>query len=203
MKIEEARRIYSGQILNYNGKRTELTKKRQELDEKIKNTENGAVVYKNDAAVLELQLDAVEKKRQEYQDYMEKLMEQHMGLVNAEVSKQQGDAMAEYAKDVSKIMIVARRLMKGEKVPSKDEQKLMEYDPKLYTMAKNAGALAKVRKRKEHKSLWEEEEEKTNVDPNEKADNAEAFASGPQVVEVEDTIAQATADMPEVDISFE
>lgn len=203
MKIEEARRIYSGQILNYNGKRTELTKKRQELDEKIKNTENGAVVYKNDAAVLELQLDAVEKKRQEYQDYMEKLMEQHMGLVNAEVSKQQGDAMAEYAKDVSKIMIVARRLMKGEKVPSKDEQKLMEYDPKLYTMAKNAGALAKVRKRKEHKSLWEEEEEKTNVDPNEKADNAEAFASGPQVVEVEDTIAQATADMPEADISFE
>lgn len=203
MKIEEARRIYSGQILNYNGKRTELTKKRQELDEKIKNTENGAVVYKNDAAVLELQLDAVEKKRQEYQDYMEKLMEQHMGLVNAEVSKQQGDAMAEYAKDVSKIMIVARRLMKGEKVPSKDEQKLMEYDPKLYTMAKNAGALAKVRKRKEHKSLWEEEEEKTNVDPNEKADNAEAFASGPQVVEVEDTIVQATADMPEADISFE
>lgn len=203
MKIEEARQVYSGQILNYNQKKSELSKKRQELDEKIKNTENGAVVYKNDAAVLELQYEAVDKKRQEYQEYMEKLMEQHLGLVNAEVSKQQGEAMADYAKDVSKIMIVARRLMKGEKVPAKDEQKLMEYDPKLYTMAKNAGALVKLQKRKEHKSLWEEEEEKTNVDPNEKADNAEAFADGPQVVELEDTLAQATADMPAADISIE
>lgn len=203
MKIEEARQVYSGQIINYNQKRNELSKKRQELDDKIKHTEDGATVYKNEAAVLELQLEAVDKKQQEYQEYMEKLMEQHIGLVNAEVSKQQGDAMAEYAKDVSKIMMVARRLMKGEKVPGKDEQKLMEYDPKLYTMAKNAGALLKLQKRKEHKSLWEDEEPKEIVDPNEKADNAEAFADGPQVVEIEDTLAQATADMPNIDISFE
>lgn len=203
MKIEEARKLYSGQLTSYNMKRSELTKKRQELDEKIKNTEDGAIVYKNEAAVLELQFEAVDQKQQEYQEYMEKLMQQRMGLVNAEVSKQQGEAMADYAKDVSKIMVVARRLMKGERVPGKDEQKLMEYDPKLYTMAKNAGALVKLQKRKEHKSLWEDEEEKEVVDPNDKADNAEAFSDGPQIVELDDTLSQATVDMPDVDISFE
>lgn len=203
MKIKEARQLYSGQILNYNNKRREIAKKKQELDEKIKNTENGAVVYKNEAAVLVLQLEAVEQKQKEYQEYMEKLMEQRIGLANAEVSKQQGEAMEDAAKDIGRIMMVARRLMKGERVPAKDEQKLMEYDPQLYTMAKNVGALQKLQKRKEHKSLWEDEAPKENVDPNETADNAEAFADGPQVVEAEDTLAQATAEMPAADTGFE
>ena len=47
--------------------------------------------------------------------------------------------------------------MHGDKVPAKDEKKLMEYDPKLYMMAKNAAAMLEMRKRKEHKSLWEDE----------------------------------------------
>ena len=130
-------------------------------------------------------------------------MEQWCVEANKESAKQQGEAMEEQAREMSKIMIVARRLMHGDKVPAKDEQKLMEFDPKLYAMAKNAGALAKLQKRKEHKSLWEEEELKENVNVTEKVNNMEAFADGPQVVDVEDTLAQATEMMPEMDVSFE
>ena len=65
----------------------------------------------------------------------------------------------------------------------------MEYDWKLYSMAKNAAAMLEMQeKRKEHKSLWEDEEEKTYADPMEVADNTEAFADGPAVVDVETTL---------------
>lgn len=203
LKIEEARQMYNVQIRTCNTKQNELSRKRQELEEKIKKTEKGATLYKNEAAVLELQYEALDKKRQEYQDYIEQLMEQWCVEANKESAKQQGEAMEEQAREMRKIMIVARRLMHGDKVPAKDEQKLMEFDPKLYAMAKNAGALAKLQKRKEHKSLWDEEELKENVNVTEKVNNMEAFADGPQVVDVEDTLAQATEMMPEMDVSFE
>ena len=50
-------------------------------------------------------------------------MAQHTALFNAEVSKQQGEAMEEYSEDMIKIMEVARRIMKGAKVPASDEKK--------------------------------------------------------------------------------
>ena len=59
-------------------------------------------------------------------------MAQHTALFNAEVSKQQGEAMEEYSEDMIKIMEVARRIMKGAKVPASDEKKLMEYSMELY-----------------------------------------------------------------------
>ena len=110
-------------------------------------------------------------------------------------SKQQSDAMADQAKEMNKIMLVARRIMHGDKVPAKDEKKLMEYDPKLYMMAKNAAAMLEMRKRKEHKSLWEDEEEKEQISATEEANNTEAFADGPEVVDVETTISNATGEL--------
>ena len=101
---------------------------------------------------------------------------------------------------MNKIMLVARRIMHGDKVPAKDEKKLMEFDPKLYMMAKNAAAMLEIRKRKEHKSLWEDEEEKEQVSATEEANNTEAFADGPEVVDVETTISNATG---EIDTSGE
>ena len=72
-----------------------------------------------------------------------------------------------------------------------DEKKLMEYSFELYQAAKNIGALAK--EREEYDSLWEEEEEEKEVtDPHEIADNAEAFAAGPEVVSVADTVASVS-----------
>lgn len=188
MKIEEARQTYNVQIKTYYSKQRELYKQRQELDERIKTTENGAVIYKNEAASLELQYEAVSEKGKEYQDYMDKLMEQWSNEFNKVVADQQADAYAEAAKDMQKIMLVARRIMHGDKVPAKDEKKLMEFDYKLYIMAKNAGAMAKLKDRKEHKSLWEDEEKNESRDAKEVADNTEAFAEGPEVIDVAEVV---------------
>ena len=189
MKISEAKQTYGVQLKEYFNKQKELNEQKQALDRKIRITENGAVVFQNEAAILELQYNAVNDKRQEYQDYMDKLSEQWANVANMVSSEQQGDAMADAAEEQGKILEVARRIMHGDKVPAYDEHKLMEYDWKLYSMAKNAAAMLEMReKQKEHKSLWEDEEEKTYEDPMEVADNTEAFAEGPEVVDVETTI---------------
>ena len=201
MKIAEAKQTYGYQLNTYFAKQRELAAEKSKLEEKIKNTADRVVVYKNEATILELQYNAVSEKRQEYQDYMDKLSEQWAAVTNMISGEQQADTMAEAAKEQSKIMEVARRIMHGDKVPSKDEKKLMEYDYKLYSMAKNAAAMLKLQKeRKEHKSLWEDEEVKDYADPMEEADNTEAFVDGPEVVEVDDVIASAT---PDINVSFE
>ncbi len=203
MKIEEARQTYNVQIKTFYTKQRELHKQRQELDEKIKTTENGSVIYKNEAASLELQYNAVSEKRQEYQDYMDKLMEQWSNEFNKVAAKQQAEASEEAGKDLQKIMIVARRIMHGDKVPAKDEKKLMEFDYKLYTMAKNAGAMARLRKQKKYKSLWEDEPKKEQLDAKEAADNTEAFADGPEVMDVEEVMDAAGAGTEDIEIDFE
>ena len=204
MKIEEARQTYNVQIKSFYDKQRELYKQRQELDEKIKTTENGSIIYKNEAASLELQYNAVSEKRQEYQDYMDKLMEQWSNEFDMVVADQQADAYAEAAKDMQKIMLVARRIMHGDKVPAKDEKKLMEFDYKLYSMAKSAGAMAKLKERKEHKSLWEDAEKKQSPDAKEVADNTEAFANGPEIIDVAEVVdAAAATGVENIEVSLE
>lgn len=204
MKIEEARQTYNVQLKTYYDKQRELHRQRQELDEKIKTTENGSIIYENEAARLELQYNAVSEKRQEYQDYMNKLMEQWANAFDKVVADQQADAYADAAKDMQKIMLVARRIMHGDKVPAKDEKKLMEFDYKLYAMAKSAGAMAKLKDRKEHKSLWEDEEKEESLDAKEVADNTEAFADGPEVIDVAEVVdAAASTGVENIEISFE
>lgn len=204
MKIEEARQTYNVQLKTYYDKQRELHRQRQELDEKIKTTENGSIIYENEAARLELQYNAVSEKRQEYQDYMNKLMEQWANAFDKVVADQQADAYADAAKDMQKIMLVARRIMHGDKVPAKDEKKLMEFDYKLYAMAKSAGAMAKLKDRKEHKSLWEDEEKKESLDAKEVADNTDAFADGPEVIDVAEVVdAAASTGVENIEISFE
>lgn len=70
-----------------------------------------------------------------------------------EASKQAND-------DMAKIWKVFRSLCKGDYVPASDERKLLEYDDKMYQMAKNAQMIAINNKRKKKKSEWDEEEEK-------------------------------------------
>ena len=195
MKIAEARQLYSTQIRAYQEQHTALFKQKKELEEKIKAEENGSITYANEAATLELSIKAVEEQKSQYQEYMDKLMQQWNAVANMEVAKQQGEAMEEYAVDLGKIMEVARRIMKGGIVPPTDEKKLMEYSMELYQAAKNIGALVKMEK-EEYDSLWEDDEEKTVAeDPTEVADNAEAFASGPAIVEVADTMASVSEGM--------
>ena len=133
-------------------------------------------------------MKAVDEKKSEYQEYMDKLLEQWSATANMVSSEQQGEAMEEYVEDMGKIFEVARRLMKGGIVPASDEKKLMEFSMELYQSAKNIGAMAKTRE--DYDSLWEDKEEKAEVeDPIETADNTEAFAEGPEIVSVSDTMA--------------
>ncbi|MBQ8879192.1 MAG: hypothetical protein IJ029_10740, partial [Lachnospiraceae bacterium] len=60
----------------------------------------------------------------------------------------------------------------------------------MYQAAKNIGAMAK--KKEEYETLWEEEEKKEYEDPMEVADHTEAFAQGPEIIDVADTIASVT-----------
>ena len=190
MKVAEARSTYSAQLRSYHEQKFKLAKQRQELDEKIKTTENGSVIYANEAATLELVYNAVEEKQNEYQEYMDQLMGQWNAKFNEVASKQQADAAKEYGEEMGKLITVARRIMHGDIVPQSDEKKLMEFDRDLYQMAKNIGMLAKMKDKKEYDSLWDEEK-KEYEDPMEAANEEEAFASGPEIVSVEDTIAAA------------
>lgn len=190
MKVAEARSTYSAQLRSYHEQKFKLAKQRQELDEKIKTTENGSVIYANEAATLELVYNAVEEKQNEYQEYMDQLMGQWTAKFNEVASKQQADAAKEYGEEMGKLITVARRIMHGDTVPQSDEKKLMEFDRDLYQMAKNIGALAKMKDKKEYDSLWDEEK-KEYEDPMEVANGEEAFASGPEIVSVEDTMAAA------------
>lgn len=190
MKVAEARSTYSAQLRSYNEQKFKLAKQRQELDEKIKTTENGSVIYANEAATLELVYNAVEEKQNEYQEYMDQLMGQWNAKFNEVASKQQADAAKEYGEEMGKLITVARRIMHGDIVPQSDEKKLMEFDRDLYQMAKNIGMLAKMKDKKEYDSLWDEEK-KEYEDPMEAVNEEEAFASGPEIVSVEDTMAAA------------
>ena len=191
MQIKEARGIYQSQIKSYSKTASELRQKQKELEKKIKETPNGKVVYENEAVSLELSLNAVEKKQNEYRDYMEKVMDKRTNVEMLVSTEQQTDSMKEAAEEQMKILEVARRLMKGAKVPQADEMKLMKFDSGLYQMAKNIGAMVQKEKQEKYESLWDEEEENDAQDPNEVADSAEAPVGAPDTVSAEMTAGTA------------
>lgn len=195
MKISEARQTYHAQIKAYQEQKNILFQQKQELEQKMNTVPDGKKIYANEAAVLELTMDAVTKKESEYQSYMDQIMEQWAATANMVSSEQQGDAMHDYVEDLGKIMEVARRLMKGGVVPPSDEKKLMEYSMEMYQAAKNIGNMYRERKREEYDSLWEEKEEKEYEDPMEAADNTEAVGCAPDIVDVADTVAACTEGM--------
>lgn len=87
----------------------------------------------------------------------ENYLAMQMGIQNMENAQDQGEAMQEAVNEMGKAMIIFRRIARGDKVPPRDERKLMEYDDKLYQMAKNAAMMAKNAKPKKYKSLYEDE----------------------------------------------
>lgn len=195
MKIEEARQLYRSQIQAYREQHVALSKQKQELETKMNSVPDGKTIYENEAAVLELTIKAVDEKQSEYKDYMEKLLEQWTATANMVVAEQQGEAMEEYTEDLGKIMEVSRRLMKGAIVPPTDEERLMEYSMELYQAAKNIGSMIQREEKEEYDSLWEDEEEPTECeDPMEVANNTEAFAEGPEIVDVADTVASVVVE---------
>ena len=189
VKIGEAQQLYREQVQAYQTQKVALSKQLQSLRSKMEHSAEGQEQYGSEAAVLELSIEALNEKQTQYQDYLDRLMDQYCAHWNAAVAEQQADAAEEYAAEMGKLIEVARRIMKGGIVPAEDERKLMKFDYELYIAAKNIGAMARLEKREEYDSLWGEEEEKEYDDPQEAAENAEAASAGPEIVDVAETMA--------------
>ncbi len=184
MKVGEAQKLYRAQRAAIIDRRRKLVKKKEELDKKIKTTFDSEKreVYTNEAATLELSIGALNEKFDENQEVLDRLTQQYASVFNAEASKQQKDAMEDAAVEMGKIMEVARRIGKGARVPENDEKKVMDYSMELYMAAKNLAMLNKMNKKKkeEYDSLWGDEEEKKEYDPEGKAENAETSVEAPE-----------------------
>lgn len=197
MKIGEARQIYSAQIKEFQQQKISLAKQKKDLEHKMSILPDGKEQYANEAAILELSYNAVSEKYDEYHNFMEQLMEQHSLLFNAEATKQQGEAMKEYAIDQVKLMEVARRIGRGDIVPASDEQKLMEFSMELYMSAKNMAMLSELRDKDKEKydSLWDDDEEKPdNPNPMDVANDGTLQGTAPDIVSAEEVVASAVGD---------
>lgn len=162
MKIGEAARIYSEQMSKLRDKRSELLDKKKAL-------EKGEIEMTDDeVAALAKSLDRVDIQYEKASEIMGSINEQKNLLYNAEASRRTGDAMAEKAQNDAKCLEIARRLARGDKVPPKDEQKLLEFSAEMYQVAKNMAIMAKKEKPKEHDSLWDDEDE--NAEPEQSVD---------------------------------
>lgn len=184
MKVAEAQKLYRAQRATIIDRRRKLVKKKEELDKKVKTTFDSEKreIYANEAATLELSIGALNEKFDENQEVLDRLINQYVSVFNAEVSKQQKDAMEDAAVEMSKIMETARRIGKGARVPATDEKKVMEYSMDLYLAAKNLAMLNKMNQKKKEKydSLWGDEEEKKEYDPEGKAENADTSVGAPE-----------------------
>lgn len=184
MKVGEAQKLYRAQRAAIIDRRKKLVKKKEEVDNKLKTTFDSEKkeIYANEAATLELSINALNERFDENQEVLDRLTDQYVFVFNAEVSKQQKDAMEDAAMEMSKIMETARRIGKGARVPASDEKKVMEYSMELYLAAKNLAMLNEMNQKKKEKydSLWGEEEEKQEYDPEGKAENAETSVGMPE-----------------------
>ncbi len=184
MKVQEAQKLYRAQRATIIDRRRKLVKKKEELDKKVKTAFDSEKreVYANEAATLELTIGALNEKFDENQEVLDRLTQQYVSVFNAEVSKQQKDAMEDAALEMGKIMETARRIGKGARVPATDEKKVMDYSMELYLAAKNLALLNKMKdkKKEEYDSLWGDEEEKQEYDPEGKAENADTSVGAPE-----------------------
>ena len=179
MKISEAQSIYRAYRQELVNQTRTLIKQRDEAQKKFETT--GLAQFSEQAATLQLSLEATREKFDENQKVLDDLAEQHAAIWNAEVSKQQADAMQDMGIELSKIMTVARRMSNGDEVPYTDEKKLLEYSSELYQAAKSAQMIHQMEEHEKYDSLWGEEEEPEEYDPQGKADNAEVQIALPDI----------------------
>ena len=189
MKIGEAQQLYREQVKAYQTQKSAVAKQLEQVRSRMERYPDGQEKYGSEAATLELTLNQLDEKQQEYQDYLSQLAERYCAYWNAAAAEQQKDAAQKYASDLGKVMEVARRIMKGAIVPASDEKKLMEFSFEMYQTAKNIGSMVQREKREKYKSLWKDEEEKKYDDPQEVAENTEAPSAGPEIVDVSETMA--------------
>lgn len=196
MKIGEARKAYAAQLHMQRSRRSELLKKKEEYQKKLKpDGANGTPGNDTPGVTLELseeykemmelqeKIDTLSGQIEKNEKGLEGLIEMENGIINAESAKQQGEAMKEYGEDMAKCLEIARRISRGDKVPAKDEQKLMEFSMDIYMAAKNMAAMNMDKEHKEWDSLWGDEEKKEYDDPMETAAETEVNISMPEGME--------------------
>lgn len=190
MKIADARAIYYQNRQQLCDNKKTLSAQKTAAENKFKET--GDTKFQEEAATLTLSLQKTEDAFIKNQEVLDNIGEQWMSIANMESAKQQGDVMAKEAEDLGKVITVFRRLAAGDIVPASDEKKLMEYDWKMYQMAKNMQVMAQNEERKKHKSLWEDEEVPETTDPIETANNAEVAVDLPDIEIPEIAAAEST-----------
>lgn len=149
MKIGEARRIYAAQL-------NELREQRRMIEQEKKKPYTDDSGY---TGVIFERSDEIEKHLDETQNFMEKLTAYSTMARESAAAKQQGEAASEYVEESVKCMEIARRIAKGGKVPSYDEERLMRYNMEMYMAAKNMSIVSQNESRKEYDSLWEDEDD--------------------------------------------
>ncbi len=151
---------------NSNTKQKQTVSKDVAPKEKRDNQVNGAILTISAGGMSKLQdpglqakeieesVMAAEEQEKNYSDkedadnsLFESMMEQ------LEASKEEKEGF----KDIAKLLEIARRIARGDRVPPKDEKKLMEYNINLYQMAKSAATLHANMKHKKHKSMFDDE----------------------------------------------
>lgn len=95
--------------------------------------------------------------------YMQQMLDsvKQQNAQMAEQSKTQADALKESMEKMKRCSKIAKNIMKGHKVPPKDEKYLLETDPKLYMMAM-AMRMLKDPDNKKVKSELKDEEQQQN-----------------------------------------
>ena len=119
---------------------------------------------KEDKKAADIRNDSVEDEKAEAAKAKQRELEEAAEEIKrqAEEAKEQMEAKNKETRKFGAILEIFRRIAKGDKVSSKDESALMEYDMKLYLTAKNAAQLAANKKTKKHKKSLIEELEKTD-----------------------------------------
>ena len=164
--------------------------KKKDLSEKLKETQSSGVNF--DRVELSKELSAIESEYEQTKGVMEKLSLMDANIQNAEAARQQSEAIAEYAETMMKILELFRRIAKGDQVPPADEKKLMEYDPKMYMLAKNMALMNQNAEKEKHDSLWEDEgTEEERMEPAEVAANTEVGNPMTEATTSSDSVGQS------------
>lgn len=170
MKIQDAKKAYAAQM-------DTLWTRKRDLSQALKNCQQGGAPNV-DRVEISHELSAVDAQYNEAQGVMESIIERETAIHNAEVAKQQGNALSKAAEEMGKMLEIYHRIASGGQVPPEDEQRLMEYNHELYMAAKTAAMLQEGDGEK-YDSLFEDEEEKNGEEKTASEIAGEAEAGTP------------------------
>ena len=150
MRIEDAKKAYSAHLDTLQHRRQFLTK----LLEDTEQNQNSSQSF--DRVEISRELSVVDAEYHATQKVMERIASAEYIAYQGAAIRQQSEAAAEGAKELGKMLTIYRRIASGAKVPSRDEQKLMEFSHELY-MAAKAAAMLRQNEGEEYDSLWKDE----------------------------------------------